>query len=135
MISPKESLKSAALVAPSPGMPGAGQRSKGGQIAGPTSRNTEHGTRSTHPGQHSVTDDLLNPLIKFFSSLRLTVVCLAFGIVLVFAGTLAQVDLGLYKAQNLFFRSFFIYWSPTGGSLRIPVFPGGYFLGGLLLVN
>jgi hypothetical protein len=65
----------------------------------------------------------------------LTVVCLALGIVLVFAGTLAQVDLGLYKAQNLYFRSFFIYWTPGGGSLRIPVFPGGYFLGGLLLIN
>ena len=43
-------------------------------------------------------------LIRFFSSLRLTVVCLGLGILLVFLGTLAQVDLGLYKAQNEFFR-------------------------------
>src|SRR5262249_24116609 len=131
----KESLNSGAIVAPSPGMPAAEKRTAGSRTPGMGTRNTEHGTRSTPPSHNSFTDDFLTPLIKFFSSLRLTVVCLAFGIVLVFAGTLAQVDLGLYKAQNQFFRSFFIYWAPAGGSLRIPVFPGGYFLGGLLLVN
>jgi ResB-like family protein len=80
-------------------------------------------------------DSLLDRIVAFFSSLRLTVVCLAFGVVLVFAGTLAQVDLGLYRAQNEFFRSFFIYWAPKGLSWKIPVFPGGYFLGGVLLLN
>jgi len=53
----------------------------------------------------------------------------------VFWGTLAQVDLGLFKAQNEFFRSFFIYWGPKGASWKIPIFPGGYFVGGLLLIN
>lgn len=77
----------------------------------------------------------LERLIKFFSSLRLTVACLAVGLVLVFAGTLAQVDLGLYKAQNEFFRSFFVYWGPKGASWKVPVFPGGYLLGGVLLIN
>jgi hypothetical protein len=80
-------------------------------------------------------DHLLDRLINFFTSLRLTVVCLALGLVLVFAGTLAQVDLGLYKAQNEFFRSFFIYWGPKGAGWRIPVFPGGYLIGGVLLIN
>jgi hypothetical protein len=80
-------------------------------------------------------DLLLDRLVNFFTSLRLTVVCLALGLVLVFAGTLAQVDLGLYKAQNEFFRSFLIYWGPKGGSWRIPVFPGGYLIGGVLLLN
>src|SRR6266576_3250884 len=70
-------------------------------------------------------DRLFDKLISFFASLRLTVVCLGLGLVLVFIGTLAQVDLGLYKAQNEFFRSFFIYWTPRSG-WRIPVFPGGY---------
>ena len=78
---------------------------------------------------------LLDRVINFFTSLRLTVACLALGLVLVFVGTLAQVDLGLYKAQNEFFRSFFIYWSPRGASWRIPVFPGGYLVGTVLLVN
>jgi len=80
-------------------------------------------------------DSFLDRLINFFTSLRLTVVCLALALVLVFWGTLAQVDLGLYKAQNEFFRSFIIYWGPKGASWRIPVFPGGYLIGGVLLLN
>ena len=80
-------------------------------------------------------DYFLDRLINFFTSLRLTVACLALALVLVFWGTLAQVDLGLYKAQNEFFRSFIIYWGPKGASWRIPVFPGGYLIGGVLLIN
>ena len=76
-------------------------------------------------------DQLLDRLIGFFSSMRLTVVCLALALVLVFWGTLAQVELGLYKAQNEFFRSFFIFWQPAGAGWRIPIFPGGYLVGGL----
>jgi hypothetical protein len=80
-------------------------------------------------------DRALDRLIAFFASLRLTVVLLGCGIILVFWGTMAQVDLGLFKAQNEFFRSFFIYWGPKGASWKIPIFPGGYFVGGLLLIN
>src|SRR5437879_5710699 len=109
MITPKESAKSSALVAPSPGIPQTGQRRTGSPSSGLGTRNTEHGASSASSGHSALTDDLFNGLLKFFSSLRLTVVCLGLGIVLVFAGTLAQVDLGLYKAQNQFFRSFFIY--------------------------
>ena len=76
-----------------------------------------------------------NPLIRLFSSLKLTVACLLMGCVLVFWGTLAQVHLGLYKAQNEFFRSVFVYWTPNGSNLHIPIFPGGYFLGTVLLIN
>src|SRR5215471_18635246 len=74
-------------------------------------------------------------LISLFTSLRLTVVCLGFALLLVFLGTLAQVDLGLYKAQNEFFRSFLVYWGPKGASWKIPVLPGGYLVGGVLLIN
>ncbi len=77
----------------------------------------------------------LKPLIDFFASLKLTVVCLVLALVLVFAGTIAQVELGLYQAQNDFFRRFFVYWSPGESGIRIPVFPGGYLVGGLLLIN
>ena len=80
-------------------------------------------------------DHFLDRLIKVFTSLRLTVVCLALALLLVFFGTLAQVDLGLYKAQNEFFRSFLIYWGPKGASWKVPVFPGGYLIGGVLLIN
>ncbi len=78
---------------------------------------------------------MLERLYKIFTSLRLTVILLALGLILVFWGTIAQVNLGLYKAQNEFFRSFFIFWSPAGSSIRLPIFPGGYLVGGLLLIN
>ena len=78
---------------------------------------------------------VLDRLIRFFTSLRLTVVCLGFSVLLVFLGTLAQVDLGLYKAQNEFFRSFFVFWGPKTADWKIPVLPGGYLVGGVLLIN
>ena len=78
---------------------------------------------------------MLKPIIKIFSSLRLTVVCLVLGCVIVFWGTVAQVQMGLYKAQNEFFRSLFVYWQPPGVSWHLPIFPGGYLIGGLLLIN
>ncbi len=78
---------------------------------------------------------MLNPVLRLFSSLKLTVTCLLMGCVLVFWGTLAQVHLGLYKAQNEFFRSVFVYWPPDGSGFHIPIFPGGYLLGTVLLIN
>ncbi|MGA4643175.1 cytochrome c biogenesis protein ResB [Limisphaera sp. 4302-co] len=77
----------------------------------------------------------LERLFRFFSSLRLTVALLILAMVLVFIGTLGQVTMGLYRAQHEFFRSFFVYWGPPGASWRIPVFPGGYLLGSLMLIN
>ncbi len=78
---------------------------------------------------------MFKPVVDFFSSLRLTVVLLGFALLLVFIGTLAQVKLGLYIAQSEYFRSVFVYWHPEGASWKIPVFPGGWLLGGFLLVN
>ena len=77
---------------------------------------------------------LARPL-DFISSLRLTVVFLCLAATLVLVGTFAQVNEGLYAAQNRYFRSFFVWWSTEGASWRIPVFPGGYLIGGVLLVN
>lgn len=74
-------------------------------------------------------------VVKFLISLRLTVVCLVFAILLVFFGTLAQVNEGLYAAQVRWFRSFVIWWPEHGTSWRIPILPGGYLVGGVLLVN
>src|SRR5215469_10968191 len=78
---------------------------------------------------------MLKTLFNVFSSLKLTVACLVLGCVLVFWGTLAQVHIGLYKAQNEFFRSFIIFWEPANSGLKIPIFPGGYLLGTVLLIN
>jgi hypothetical protein len=78
---------------------------------------------------------MIDRFINFFTSLRLTVVCLVLALVLVFVGTLAQVEIGLYQAQSQFFRSFFVYWTPGGTHLKIPVLPGGWLIGLVLLVN
>ncbi len=78
---------------------------------------------------------LFSRLIKFFTSLRLTVVLLAFAIILVFIGTLAQVDEGLYNAQARYFRQWIVLGLDLFGT-RIPIIlPGGYLIGTLLLVN
>jgi ABC-type transport system involved in cytochrome c biogenesis permease subunit len=74
-------------------------------------------------------------ILRFLTSLRLTVICLFMAIVLVFAGTLAQVDIGLWEAQKQYFHSLMIFWTPKGFDLRIPVWPGGYLLGWVLVVN
>ncbi|HEX3443851.1 MAG TPA: cytochrome c biogenesis protein ResB [Chthoniobacterales bacterium] len=74
-------------------------------------------------------------VLKPLASLKLTIVCLACAMVLVFVGTLDQVQIGVYEAQLRYFKSFFLYFSLPGSQLRIPWFPGGYTLGGVLLVN
>src|SRR5579862_7215471 len=78
---------------------------------------------------------LLDRPIKFFTSLRLTVVLLAFAIIIVFIGTLAQVDEGLYNAQARYFRQWIIRGTDLFG-WKIPlILPGGYLVGTLLLIN
>lgn len=77
-------------------------------------------------------------LVRFFkplASLKLTIVCLACAMVLVFVGTLDQVHIGIFEAQNRYFKSFFLYFSPPGSAARIPWFPGGYLVGSVLLIN
>ena len=79
--------------------------------------------------------------LKPFASLRLTVALLALLIFLVFAGTWAQIDMGIWSTLETYFRSFFVWipfriflprqWDVPGG---IP-YPGGWLLGGLLMVN
>jgi len=78
---------------------------------------------------------MIDRIVKFFCSLRLTVVLLCAGLMLVFVGTLAQVHEGLFAAQTRYFKSFII-WRPTIGDTTWPIaLPGGYLLGGLLLIN
>ena len=78
---------------------------------------------------------MFDRLFRFFSSLRLTVVLLAFGIVLVFVGTVAQADEGLYNAQSRYFKHWFVQGITMFGH-HIPIgLPGGYLIGTLLLIN
>ena len=87
---------------------------------------------------------LIKKIVSVFTSLKLTCVLLAFSIVLVFIGTLAQVDDGLYAVQSHYFRAVFVGLSLdqlqfTGITLlgyKLPlILPGGYLIGVSLLVN
>ncbi len=72
---------------------------------------------------------------KFLTSLKLTVVLLALGIILVFVGTVAQADEGLYQAQARYFKHWWVFGiNFFGHHVPIPL-PGGYLLGTALLVN
>src|SRR5271165_5099750 len=74
-------------------------------------------------------------LLGLLTSLRLTVVLLVLSIVLVFAATLDQVHLGVWGVQEKYFRSFFVFRRVPGTGFLFPIFPGGYLLGGVLIVN
>jgi hypothetical protein len=85
----------------------------------------------------SVVREVLGPL----ASLRLTVFLFVLALILVFAGTLAQIDEGIWTVVNKYFRSAWV-WMPLQiffpRSLKVPggfPFPGGWLIGGALLVN
>jgi ABC-type transport system involved in cytochrome c biogenesis permease subunit len=83
----------------------------------------------------------IHGVVTALASLRLTVVLFALSIVLVFCGTLAQIDAGIWTVVNTYFRTAYVWiplqiffprtWHMPGG---FP-FPGGWLLGGLLLAN
>jgi hypothetical protein len=75
----------------------------------------------------------LIPVRDFLVSLKLTVALLAFGMILVFIATLDQVNLGVWAVQAKYFRSFIVY--SHLGDIAVPILPGGYLVGGLLLAN
>jgi ABC-type transport system involved in cytochrome c biogenesis permease subunit len=83
----------------------------------------------------------LHQALTALASLRLTVWLFAFSLLLVFFGTLAQIDLGIWTIVKQYFRSALV-WVPFKiffvRSLNVPgsfPFPGGWLLGGLLLAN
>ncbi len=83
----------------------------------------------------AASSDFFQSPLRVLASLRLTVVCLGIGMLLVFLGTLAQVHLGIHAVQAKYFQSLFVFWSPRGADWKIPILPGGYLLGTVLLVN
>ena len=94
-----------------------------------------------------------NPLwrvARALASLQLTVVLFALSMVLVFFGTLAQIDKGIWTVVDQYFRSWYV-WIPfqlvaefckkffdlpadTVWKGSFP-FPGGWLLGGVMLAN
>jgi hypothetical protein len=81
-------------------------------------------------------------IIKPLASLRLTVVLFALAMFLILAGTLAQVDEGIWTVVAQYFRSLvvripFQLFVPRK-VMHLPgaiLFPGGFLIAGLLLVN
>ena len=75
----------------------------------------------------------LRSLRDFFISIQLTVALLFLSLVLVFVATLDQTQLGIWGIQQKWFHTFVVYQDV--GALRLPVYPGGYLIGGLLFFN
>jgi hypothetical protein len=97
--------------------------------------------------------DRLKPIKQLFkplASLRLSIVLFVLSMFLVFCGTLAQMDNGLWAILSGFFRAW-VAWIPLQVFVRFGQvffwfpktwhvsgsfpFPGGYILGGALLIN
>lgn len=80
-------------------------------------------------------------VLKPLASLKLTVILFALAIFLVFAGTLAQVEEDNYTVTGKYFRSWFVLIPVSiffPRSVDVPgeiPFPGGWIIGGLLLIN
>ncbi len=77
---------------------------------------------------------MLKKLLSPIASLRLTVVLFVLSIILIFAGTVVQKDVGNWTAVNMYFRSLWLWMPIVGTGLKIP-FVGGYTIGGLMIVN
>lgn len=78
---------------------------------------------------------MLSRLFDFISSLQLAIICLAAAMVLIFVGTLAQVNHGILEVQARYFHSYIVWWPIGSHGFELPVFPGGHLLGGILLIN
>ena len=83
---------------------------------------------------------MLKRFVFSLASLRLTVLLLTLAMILIFVGTLAQTQLGVWQAVDTYFRSWvaFIDLGHISGveprGLGIP-FPGGLSIAGLMIVN
>lgn len=68
-------------------------------------------------------------MIRRLASLQLTIFCLIGAMILVFIGTLLEVQHGIFEVQQNIFRTFFVWFH------GFPIFPGGYLLAGILILN
>ena len=88
---------------------------------------------------------MIKNVIQALASLKLSIVLLVLALLLVYFGTWAQVDSGIYEVQKRYFHSWFT-WANFGtvlprtsdGQLAISggfPMPGGYTIGLLMLLN
>lgn len=89
-------------------------------------------------------DKVVMNCLKAFASLKFTVFMLGVSLWLVFVGTLAQEEFGIWEVVNNYFRCFFTqvkisHMIPGDVALATHkihyYFPGGYVIGGSFLVN
>ena len=81
-------------------------------------------------------------ILERLADLRITVVLFALALVLVFWGTLAQVDNGVWTVVDKYFRSIFVlvplrvvlFLLVKENTIVVP-FPGGQMIGGLMFIN
>ena len=79
-------------------------------------------------------------LVKPLASLKLTVALFAFAMVLIFVGTIAQTQLGVWQAVDTYFRSWVAMVDPgllvpnVDTDFRIPI-PGGLSIAAAMIVN
>jgi hypothetical protein len=100
--------------------------------------------------QPKASPNILWQVLSVAASLKVTVVLFALSVVLVFCGTLAMMDNGIWTIVKLYFRSFHV-WIPFQVFVRLGqvffglpkdwvigggfLFPGGWSIGLALLVN
>ena len=88
---------------------------------------------------------MIKDTVRALASLKLSIVLLVLALLLVYFGTWAQVDAGIYEVQKRYFHSWFT-WANFGtilprtsdGQLAVPggfPMPGGYTIGVLMLLN
>lgn len=78
---------------------------------------------------------LFRQLLEGFGSLRLTIALLSLSMLLIFGATLDQVHIGVWGVQQKYFHSVFVFAKVPGTTIELPIFPGGYLLGIVLLSN
>src|SRR6185369_13493610 len=88
-----------------------------------------------------------HPLLQALDAiadLRITVFLFVLALLLVFWGTLAQRDFGIWTVVHNYFRSFFVWmpikyvfcnWAPVSKSTMVIPFPGGWAIGLAMFIN
>ena len=77
----------------------------------------------------------LRQIPRFLGSLQLTVVLLVLSMMLVFLATMAQTRIGIWEVMSTYIRTFWVWIPVPNRDISLPVFPGGWLLGMLLLIN
>jgi hypothetical protein len=103
--------------------------------------NDPSGAAAIDEPQPLAVSEMIHQCLKAIASLKLTVALFAMSIFIVFAGTLVQVDKGIWTVVDEYFRCY-ITWIDLQiffpRSMKVPGgfwFPGGWLIGGGLLVN